>query len=88
MNNIRLFFTSKAMNTLLEKHKRGTYTMVLGFIGGSLVSMFINKDIWDAYPTLTAPHLIIGLVVFVIVSVVFCLFIWKSLNKNCLENVK
>lgn len=46
-----LVAVSKAMKTLLEKHQRGTFTMVVGFIIGSIVSMFLNNDMYTVYTT-------------------------------------
>lgn len=40
---------SKAMKTLLVKHKTSTYVVVLGFVLGSIVSMFVNNQTWGLY---------------------------------------
>ena len=40
---------SKAMKSLLANHKRGTFGCVVGFVAGSLVSMFLNNDMYEAY---------------------------------------
>lgn len=42
---------SKLMKTMLEKHRRGTFGVVLGFILGSVVSMFLNNDMYFVYAT-------------------------------------
>lgn len=42
---------AKLMKVLLKKHKRGTFTLVIGFIIGSVVSMFFNNDMYDVYHT-------------------------------------
>jgi len=44
-----LFTISKIMVSLMEKHHRGTFTVVMGFVLGSIVSMFINNQIWNTY---------------------------------------
>lgn len=36
--------TSKAMKSLLSKHHDGTFDVVVGFVFGSVVSMFINQE--------------------------------------------
>ena len=46
---IGLIVVSKAMKNLLEKHQRGTLTMVVGFILGSILSMFMNNDMYEVY---------------------------------------
>ena len=46
-----LFVVSKAMKGLMEKHRRGTFTMVVGFVLGSLVSMFVNNQMYTVYVT-------------------------------------
>ncbi len=43
------FVISKTMKVLLEKHKTATFEIVLGFILGSVVSMFVNNDMYNAY---------------------------------------
>lgn len=45
---------SKAMKSLIKNHNRGTFTVVIGFILGSIVSMFFNNDTYGIYtsPTL------------------------------------
>lgn len=50
---VGLFSVSKAMQSLLENHRRGTFGAVLGFVLGSLVSMFLNNDMYFVY---TNPH--------------------------------
>ena len=46
---IGFIVASKAMTILLEKHKKGTFTLVIGFILGSIVSMFFNNDMFYVY---------------------------------------
>ena len=40
---------SKVMGRLMERHHQGTFTLVLGFILGSTVSMFVNNNLWPYY---------------------------------------
>lgn len=46
-----LLLVSKAMKGLLASHRRGTFSMVLGFVLGSLVSMFVNNQMYEVYHT-------------------------------------
>jgi putative membrane protein len=46
---VGLFLVSKWMKTLLEKHRSSTFFCVFGLILGSLVTIFVNKDIWVHY---------------------------------------
>lgn len=41
--------TGKGMEKLLEKHRQATFYVVIGFVLGSVVSMFINQEIWPYY---------------------------------------
>ena len=69
---IGLVAASKAMKSLIQKHTRGTFTMVLGFVLGSLVSMFFNNDTYEIYtnPSLNVPlQYIIGGVLFIAAAV-------------------
>lgn len=54
---IGFVLVSKAMKSLLEKKRRGTFLAVVGFVLGSLVSMFINNDMYFVYtnPELSKP---------------------------------
>ncbi len=38
---------SKLMNVMINKHKLSTYYTVIGFLGGSLVSIFVNSNIFN-----------------------------------------
>lgn len=44
-----LLLVSKAMKGLLQNHRRGTFSMVIGFVLGSLVSMFVNNQMYEVY---------------------------------------
>ncbi|MCR5079558.1 MAG: DUF368 domain-containing protein [Bacilli bacterium] len=46
---IGLIGVSKIMRKLLDRHPAGTYNVVFGFVLGSLISMFVNNQIWDFY---------------------------------------
>lgn len=73
-----LFATSKAMGKMMKEHRRGTYTMVLGFIGGSLVSMFINQDMWAIYPSLKWFDLLVGIALLVIAVILIGFLVLKK----------
>ena len=65
---IGFILASKAMKSLIEKHSQGTFTMVIGFVLGSLVSMFVNNDTYAIYtnPNLSVPwQYIVGGILFV-----------------------
>jgi len=83
---IGLFATSKVMKNLIERHKKGTYTIVAGFIFGSFISMFVNKDMWIIYPSLTPVHIFIGLAILCSSFVGFYILLrFLYLNKNTPE---
>lgn len=44
-----LIGVSGLMKNLLANHRRSTYCVVFGFVSGSLVSMFVNNQIWPVY---------------------------------------
>ena len=41
--------TSTLMKKALEEKRRGTFGLVVGFVSGSLVSMFLNNDMYSVY---------------------------------------
>ena len=55
---IGFLITSKFMKDLLAKHRRGTFGVVIGFVLGSIVSMFFNNDMYWVYiyTTNVAPY--------------------------------
>ena len=46
---IGLIGVSGLMKNLLANHRRSTYCVVFGFVSGSIVSMFVNNQIWPVY---------------------------------------
>ena len=46
---IGLGFSSKIMNKLLSNHRISTFYAILGLILGSVISMFINSNIYPKY---------------------------------------
>ena len=61
---------SRLMRFLLDKHTRGTYGVVIGFVLGSVGSMFINNDMYSVYhgdPKLMAPwQIVVGILTFLV----------------------
>ena len=58
---------AKIMRGLEEKHHQGTFTLVLGFVGGSMVSMFVNHEMWAYYESGAGwYHYVIGGILFVV----------------------
>ena len=75
--------TSKFMKTMLEKYRRGTFTVIIGFVLGSVVSMFLNNDMYFVYhdPAVNAWwQFAIGGVLFVFVGVVTFFLVRRSLQ--------
>ena len=48
---IGFFVVSKLMKSLLANHRHGTFTVIIGFVLGSVVSMFLNNDMYAVYRT-------------------------------------
>lgn len=81
--------TSKAMKGLLEKHHDATFDVVIGFVFGSVVSMFFNQEmvvLLDA-----VPHLVyettklwewMVAIILLISSFIACFFVSKKITKN------
>lgn len=44
---IGFFLLSYLMSYLLEKHSQSTHYAIIGFVGGSLISIFVNSDMFD-----------------------------------------
>lgn len=89
---------SKLMNYVLEKHRISTHYTIIGFIGGSLVSIFINSNMFNYYknPDRLFPNdyildWILGpifFVVAVIISYLFVRMVRKMNKKEELENAE
>lgn len=43
--------TAKLMKTLLKTRRHETFTVIIGFVVGSIVSMFFNNDMYSVYTT-------------------------------------
>lgn len=78
-----LVVVSKAMKKLLETKRVATYQVVLGFIVGSIVSMFINQNIYTAqvYETTKLWGYIVGVILFVVAFVGFYFISKKAVSQ-------
>ena len=83
---IGFYFISKLMKFLLEKHRTITYYAIIGFVAGSLISIFLNPDIYFGKETyagiINNPiELALGIPLF-IVGAIAVFFILKLANKK------
>ena len=81
--------TSKLMKSLLENHRKGTFTVIVGFVLGSVVSMFFNNDMYGVYnnPSLNVPlQYILGGVLFLVALILTFLLVRKTAIKK-VENL-
>ena len=46
---VGFLLVSGLMKSLLAKHRHGTFTVIIGCVLGSIVSMFLNNDMWGVY---------------------------------------
>lgn len=83
-----LFAASKFMGKMMKDHRRGTYTMVLGFIGGSLVSMFINQDMWAIYPSMEWFDFVVGGALCLAALVLIGYLVLKQIKRSQAELLK
>lgn len=86
-----LVVVSKAMKKLLETKRVPTFQVVLGFIVGSVVSMFINQNIYNPttqetiYQTTETWGWIVGPILFVLAFIGFFLISRRVIRKQELE---
>lgn len=76
---------SKVMKSLLANHRRGTFTVIVGFVLGSVVSMFLNNDMYAAYnnPATNQPwQFILGGVAFLAVGLLTFFLVHKGQRKT------
>ena len=81
---IGLVGVSKIMRSMLQHHHDGTFDVVLGFVLGSIISMFINNQIWDSYfnpETNVWWQWLIGGACFVAAFIITFIFVRRSLKK-------
>lgn len=77
--------TSKLMKGLLENHRKGTFTIIVGFVCGSVVSMFFNNDMYGVYhnPNLNVWwQYVIGALLFVVAMALTFFLVRKTATKN------
>ena len=77
--------TSVAMKKLLTNHRKGTFDCVIGFVGGSVVAMFINNEMYGVYnnPQTSQPiQYIMGGVLGVAVAVLTFYLVKRANKKN------
>lgn len=82
---IGLLGVSKIMKFMLDKHHAGTFDVVFGFVLGSIVSMFVNNQIWDSYfnPEVNVWwQWLIGGACFAVAFALTFFLVRKSLRKN------
>ncbi|MCR5490959.1 MAG: DUF368 domain-containing protein [Bacilli bacterium] len=82
---VGMLSVSGLLKKALSEHKRSTYSVVLGFVLGSLVSMFVNNQIWPTYsnPNNNQPwQYIVGGLAFLIAAAVMFLLVKRRKNKN------
>lgn len=80
--------TSKAMKSLLSKHHDGTFDVVVGFVFGSVVSMFVNQEM--VVVSETGTHFVyettqtwewVLAAVLLLVAFLLCLLLTRKLEK-------
>ena len=70
---------AKVMRKLEDNHHQGTFTLVLGFVSGSLVSMFVNHEMWAYYESGAGwYHYLIGGILFVAGAALLYFLLKKS----------
>ena len=82
--------TAKFMKSMLANHRHGTFTVIIGFVLGSLVAMFFNNDMYDVYvtPPLNAWYQFVigGILLIGIAALTFILLKRASAKKAKLES--
>lgn len=79
---IGVLLVGKTMKHLLEKHRVTTFYAITGLILGSLISMFINADIYPKYPEIYLWDYITGAILLVAIAVGSFFFFKKYAKKN------
>ncbi len=84
------FAISKAMKSLLANHKAPTFEVVLGFVTGSVISMFVNNDMYNVYITPATSswwQFLVGAILFV-ASACLMWFLIKREQKRSSNEIK
>ena len=80
---------SKLMNKLITNHKRSTLFVVLGFIGGSLISIFVNSEMFAYFRHgFWLLDMILGPVLFILGIGLSVLFVYYTRKHKGEENAK
>ena len=80
-----LILASKLMKGVITKHHDGTFDVVIGFVLGSLIAMFVNNQIWDAYfneATNVPWHWAVGAACFLVVGGATFYFVRKAQKRQ------
>ncbi len=83
-----IILASLLMKRVIAKFHDTTFNIVLGFVLGSLVAMFINNQIWDAYfnpVTNQWWHWLVGGILFVVIGALTLFLVSKTLKKQAPE---
>lgn len=74
---------SKLMNALMKKHYQTTMYLVIGFVGGSMISIFVNSNMFNYFATQTDMTLdIILSPIFFIIGVVVAYLMVRYVRKH------
>ncbi len=79
---------STMMKTLIEKHKVVTFDLVIGFVSGSVVSMFANQSmiadskVWVYSPDITKPWMYAIAAVLLVAGFFGCLLLTKKTKES------
>lgn len=81
---VGLVFSSKIMNRLLSKHRVSTFYSILGLILGSVVSMFINSNIYPKYldGSIKMWDYIVGAILLFVITLSLTLFFFLKKRKQ------
>ncbi len=84
---------SKGINKLLEKKRDATYCTIVGLSLGSIVSMFLNPEVWSVYTSWKSAGAVvfdvaIGLILLIVGIAITYLLVRYQRNKNSKEGRK
>ena len=80
---------SKIMNKLITNHKRSTLFVVIGFIFGSIISIFINSQMFAYFKTsFGLLDSILGPILFIVGLTLSLLFVFYTRKHNEVTNAK
>ena len=91
---IGLVTFSKLLTSLFSKYRKTAFFLIVGLSLGSIVSMFVNPDIWVVYESWKAGHtsmpleLGIGIPLFIIGTVLSYLFVRYERKKTQNDSIE